>query len=401
MVTAGPPTGRRWGSTTVAALEGAPIGRLLHEAVAAFPRGGMLPAENWRRRHVALSLVLLWHFPILLGYGLMQGYPIGHSLLDALLPLGFGLAAFSPRLGRGSRSIAVATGLISCSVLLVHLSHGLIEAHFHFFVMVALLTLYQDWRPFLVAIAVTVLEHGVTGVLAPHLVYNHADAWAHPWKWALIHGGFVVAASAASITAWSMSEADHRRMKADTARLHAEREAVLAHVAHHDQLTGLPNRRMVLDHLQAAAMRSKARSTMLGVLFIDLDRFKHVNDTYGHVIGDLVLQATADRLRAAVRGTDLAARLGGDEFVVVYEGLLDGSALDVATVRISTALSAPIVVDEELTLSIGASIGHVLATGDDEPEALIERADLDMYRVKHLHRGDITIHSTPTLPSPR
>ena len=370
------------------------IRSMLNRAIAGFPRGGTLPQENWRRRHTALSLVLLWHVPILFGYGLYQDYTFGHAALDALLPLLLGAMAFWTKLPRGVRSIVVATGLITCSIFLVHLSHGLIEAHFHFFVMVALLTLYQDWKPFLVAITMTVVEHGVTGVVAPHSVYNHADAWAHPWKWAFIHGAFVVAASLASITAWSISEADNRRMKAETFRLHAQREAMLSHEAHHDQLTGLPNRRMVLDHLEAAAARSRSNATMLGVLFVDLDRFKHINDTYGHLIGDVVLKSTADRLRHAVRGSDMAGRLGGDEFVVVYEGLHDSAALETATVRIEQALRSPIRVDDELTVEIGASIGHVLATGDDRWEELIERADLDMYRVKHLRRGNIDLNST-------
>src|SRR5947209_1683272 len=141
---------------------------LLHRALIAFPRGGLLPAANWRRRHIALSLVLLWHFPLLFGYGLYRGFPWWHALIDAAMPLGFGVVAFLPRLARGARSVAVAAGLISCSIILVHQSNGLIEAHFHFFVMVAVLTLYQDWKPFLVAIGLTVIEHGVTGVIAPH-----------------------------------------------------------------------------------------------------------------------------------------------------------------------------------------------------------------------------------------
>ena len=373
------------------------------KALLAIPRGGLLPEATWRRRHLALSLVLLWHFPVLLGYGLAQGYAMTHCLADASLPLVFGaVALLSTSWSRGARSIVVATGLITCSVSLVHLSHGLIEMHFHFFVMVALLSLYQDWKPFLVAIALTVVEHGITGVVEPHAVYNHPDAWAHPWKWAFVHGGFVVAASLASITAWSMSEADHRHMKAETARLHRQREALLSHAAHHDQLTGLPNRRMVQEHLQAAAARARASATMLAVLFVDLDRFKDINDTYGHVVGDAVLTATAERLRASVRGMDLAGRLGGDEFVIVYEGLEHQAALGAATARIEQALSAPIQVGD-LRLEVTASIGHVLASGDDPWDDLIERADLDMYRIKHLRRGDISARDgrKAKLPRPR
>jgi diguanylate cyclase len=359
---------------------------LWSRAVIAFPRGGTLPDANWKRRHMALTLVLVWHFPVLFGYGLYRGYPLPHTTVDAVLPLVFGAVAFLPRLTRGVRSIAVAAGLISCSVVLVHLSHGLIEMHFHFFVMVALLTLYQDWKPFLVAISMTVLEHGLTGVLAPKSVYNHPDAWQHPWRWAFIHGGFVVAASAASITAWAMSEADHRKLKAETERLHAERVAMLSHEAYHDMLTGLPNRRMVLDHLRAAAARCEASGRLMGVLFVDLDKFKNVNDSYGHVIGDIVLKTTADRLRTAVRGSDLAARLGGDEFVVVLEGLDDEAGLTGATARVQQALSGRFEVDDQLSLEVTASIGRVLASSEDAWEDLIERADLDMYRVKHLGR---------------
>jgi diguanylate cyclase (GGDEF)-like protein len=337
--------------------------------------------------------------PVLLAYSLQRGTSLLHAVLDASIPLALGALAFWKRPGRGVRSVIVATGLISCSVVLVHVSGGLIEAHFHFFVVVALLSLYQDWKPFLVVIGLTVIEHGVTGVLAPHAVYNHPDAWAHPWKWAFIHGGFVLAASAASLTAWSISEADHRERRHDAARQHAQREAMLSHEARHDELTGLPNRRMVSDRLEAAAARAAEASTMIGVLFIDLDHFKAVNDGYGHLIGDAVLKVTADRLRAAIRGSDMAARLGGDEFVIVCEDLRDEAALTAAIQRVERALGASIQVDDDITLEVGATIGHVLATGDDAWQDLIERADLDMYRLKHLRRSGN--EGKVSLPKPR
>jgi signal transduction histidine kinase len=103
----------------------------------------------------------------------------------------------------------------------VHLSGGAIEAHFHFFVMLALLSAYQDWVPFLFALAFVILEHGIGGVLIPSAVYNHPDAEANPWRWALIHGGFVLAAAAANVYSWTISEEDHRiasRMAEATAR---------------------------------------------------------------------------------------------------------------------------------------------------------------------------------------
>lgn len=90
--------------------------------------------------------------------------------------------------------------------MLVHLWGGTIEAHFHFFVVVALLTLYQSWLPFLLGLVYVVGHHGIVGTLAPEAVYNHAAAVASPWQWALIHAAFVLAASAANVAAWRLNE---------------------------------------------------------------------------------------------------------------------------------------------------------------------------------------------------
>jgi PAS domain S-box-containing protein/diguanylate cyclase (GGDEF)-like protein len=100
----------------------------------------------------------------------------------------------------------VSLGLVTASALLVHIWGGVIEGHFHFFVMIVVLSLYEDWVPFLIAAAYVVIHHGVTGALDPGAVYNHPDAVAHPWKWAAIHGGFVTAAGIASVTAWRLNE---------------------------------------------------------------------------------------------------------------------------------------------------------------------------------------------------
>src|SRR5207247_2622864 len=96
------------------------------------------------------------------------------------------------------------------SALLVHVSGGYVEFHFHFFVMVIVVSLYEDWVPFLLAVLWVVLEHGVVGVIVPEAVYNHPDAWAHPWKWAAIHGAFVVAASAPTARRCSSSTSPRR-----------------------------------------------------------------------------------------------------------------------------------------------------------------------------------------------
>ncbi|MFI5270139.1 MAG: PAS domain-containing protein, partial [Chloroflexota bacterium] len=117
------------------------------------------------------------------------------------------LAAGWPRLGREVRTLIASTGLITCSAILVHVSGGVIEMHFHFFVMIAVITLYQSWLPYLIGIVYVGLHHGVVGVLDPASVYNHRDAWLHPWKWAGIHAAFVLAASIAGLITWRLNEA--------------------------------------------------------------------------------------------------------------------------------------------------------------------------------------------------
>jgi PAS domain S-box-containing protein len=152
-------------------------------------------------------LSLLWlHVVGLTVFAYLRGYSPLHSLEHGA-PLV--VLACMAMLAKGNRRAAagfVSLGLITSSALLVHSWGGVIEAHFHFFVMIALLTLYEDWFPFLMAAAYVVVHHGVTGVLDPSGVYNHPAAVQHPWKWAAIHGAFVTAAGTASVVTWRLNE---------------------------------------------------------------------------------------------------------------------------------------------------------------------------------------------------
>ena len=103
-------------------------------------------------------------------------------------------------------TVLTAVGLLTCSAVLVHLSGGVIEMHFHYFVMVGVITLYQDWWPFLIAIGYVVLQHGLAGAIDPNAVYNHPDAIEHPWQWAAIHGLFILGMSSAGIASWRLNE---------------------------------------------------------------------------------------------------------------------------------------------------------------------------------------------------
>lgn len=159
-------------------------------------------------------------------------------------------------------------------------------------------------------------------------------------------------------------------------------EAHLKHLATHDPLTLLPNRTLFYDHLNHSLQLAHRNHTRLAVLFLDLDGFKTVNDLLGHAKGDLLLQQVAQRLKNALRKSDLVSRLGGDEFAFVLENLR--SPHDVARIaeKILEALSRPFLVEGQ-ELSISGSIGIALFPEDgDEPRNLLRHADAAMYRVK-------------------
>jgi diguanylate cyclase (GGDEF)-like protein/PAS domain S-box-containing protein len=164
----------------------------------------------------------------------------------------------------------------------------------------------------------------------------------------------------------------------------------LARQALEDPLTGLPNRRLLVDHLDLALARATRAATPAGVLFIDVDHFKDVNDRFGHEGGDRALVAVSDRLRTAMRPADTVARVGGDEFVVLCEGLGSGGdpahdALGVAA-RITGAVEKPIDLDGT-PLELSVSVGVALAAGDDDPERVLRHADAAMYEAKRAGRN--------------
>ena len=158
-------------------------------------------------------------------------------------------------------------------------------------------------------------------------------------------------------------------------------------MALHDHLTGLANRTMLLDRLEAARERAGKDNTKVGVLFMDLDRFKVVNDSLGHDVGDQLLIAASRRICSVLRAEDMATRFGGDEFVVLCEALDDESqAVEVAE-RITEALRAPFVFSGQ-DVFVTASVGVAVAEGDDWlPVTLIRDADAAMYRAKDSGRA--------------
>lgn len=183
-----------------------PLARPLRAARGWLPRGRSLPVEEWTKRHRWLVVLLWLHAAALPVYGAWRGYGLWHALLEGGAIALFAAAATADAWPVRWRAALGAVGLVTASAVLVHFSEGLIEAHFHFFVVILLLTLYEDWIPFLIALGYVVIHHGVAGQLSPELVYNHPAAIDNPWEWALVHGGFVAAAAAGAVVAWRLNE---------------------------------------------------------------------------------------------------------------------------------------------------------------------------------------------------
>ncbi len=170
-------------------------------------------------------------------------------------------------------------------------------------------------------------------------------------------------------------------------------EEATAHLALHDPLTDLPNRRLLRDRLENSLSRAAREGTAVAVLYLDLEGFKAVNDELGHEAGDRLLVAVAGRLRRCLRGTDTASRLGGDEFVVVLEGVRGGGEALALAERLAGALGEPYPVggaERTLTASMGVALSA--HPHQEDPEELLRSADLAMYRSKREGEGRVSLH---------
>jgi len=324
------------------------------------PRGGELPTEEWERRHRAM-MRLLWGAAVAIAvYSVLSGYAAWHVGVDASAVVVAGLWAGYSGGRRRVRSLACAFGLLTAAAVGVHVSGGVTEAHFSFFVVVVLLTLYEDWTVFVLAVLYTLVHHGVIGMIDPGQVFaSHASS---PWGWAAIHAVFVAAGGAAGVVAWRLNEDVRRSMRTT--------QDELRHAATTDSLTGLPNRRQLMGDLEIAVEDEQA----LLALF-DLDGFKAYNDTFGHQAGDALLTRLGRRLLEAVSHAGTAYRLGGDEFCVLASGEASRGALDAAVEALSEHGGA---------FTIGNSHGSVILGGDvRKPEDALRIADHRMYERKN------------------
>lgn len=431
---------------------------------------------------------ILWaHVPVLFAWGLLDGYNVLHSAADVAPVTTFALLAGWNILSHRIRELCACVGLLTASAVVVHLMHGAIEAHFHFFVMVALLSLYEEWFPYLVAFGYVLAHHILLSLLDSTAVFNHPDAIAHPWKWAAIHAFFIGCLGVVCLVSWRMNEIsrgataesrerfrsafadapigmalvglDGEIQQANAAlverfgqdptggplrdlvhaddladrpfpaegqelelrhrgthgwglwrhsQLHdedgepvawishvidvtkrREAEAQLTWQAHHDPLTGLPNRALFQRHLDGALSDRREHTA---VLFVDLDDFKIVNDSLGHGAGDRLLVEVGRRLGGALREGDVIARFGGDEFTILLPGISGQDEAMKVAARLEHAMRAPIVLDGERRF-VSASVGVKVSAPGDEADSptLMRDADAAMYRAKELGKARVEV----------
>jgi diguanylate cyclase (GGDEF)-like protein len=344
-----------------------PTRAALRRVASALPQGRLLPEAIWVSRHRWITRFAVVQAVGLGGYALFRGVAFSSALIWVFvvgLPVLLGMI---PNTSRRLRTMSTTVGLMFASATLVDLSGGVTEAHFHFFVMLGVVALYQDWGAFGICIVITVLHHAVMGTFDPHSVYGGADEWAHPVRWSLVHGGFILAASITHLIAWKANE-----------------EQELS-----DPLTRLPNRTAFVE---AVGRRLSDTGRHVSVLFVDLDNFKSINDSGGHHVGDIALRHAAQRMLNMVRSSDLVARLGGDEFAV----LVDGDATEAAVIaqRISAHLQGPVLADGR-EVFVRASIGVAdseLARSRDYAD-LLRDADLAMYLAKASGKNQVVIYT--------
>ena len=499
--------------------------RSLRELVAVVLPEVRLSDEAFRARHRVLRVILWLQVPLLelvarmhAGRGgfTMRGMlgmngdnTASVSLVWSMIAGVFGCAVLSVLTRRRRASaVTVSLGLLLSAAVLIPVGGGGTDLHFAFFIVLGLISLYQDWVPLLMSVLLVAGDHFVLGSLQGDLLYSDPVARLQPLRYALLHAGFVLGMCAVQVTYWHFAHTSQREKEniqaraAEALRRNAERfealvqdssdvtivvdgnglitstSAAAEHVmgyapgeltgtvhhtlihtddlldlmaagdgervevrvrhadggshwhdvtirdlsdhpavrgvvanhrditerkafqqqlmydASHDALTGLANRAEFLRVLETAlgqAATADPDESRPAVLYLDLDGFKHVNDTYGHDTGDTLLATVAAMLHRCVLGSDTVGRLGGDEFAVVLNHI--SSAEDAAAVakRILTEMAKPVTVNGH-TLTPGTSIGIAISEPGLRTDELLHRADTAMYHAKRARTGSYRIY---------
>jgi len=266
------------------------------------PDGRSLSEVDWRARHAVMSWILAGHVPAVFMYALLRDAGLEHAVLEAALPAGIlSIAVFHG--GRRVRSVSVAFGLITCSAIFVHLSGGLIEWHFHYFVTLALVALYQEWLVYLMALAFVVVQHALGSWLSFHSVYNHGNG--ELW-WAAVHGAFVLAASACHVASWRFSEIATARADGYRRELHEGEQSLMAQLEQTAQIRS--------DLIATASHEFRTPLTAIGGAAVTLQR--HGDQLSAEQRAELLaaIIARSDRLGQMLESMLIAAEVAPPEF---------------------------------------------------------------------------------------
>src|SRR5229473_2808084 len=357
----------------------------LARVIAFLPVGADLTPPEFRRRHRAI-LILIWAQAAgTLVFGLAEHVYAPVAVLESLLIAGLGAVAAIDLLSPRFRAAIATLGLITTSAVLVQFSGGYIEAHFHFFVMLAVIFLYQDWVPFLLAILFVAVDHGLIGTLFPHSVYNNPAAIAHPWQWALIHAAFVLGEASALLAGWKIIEAAERQKRAATERFNVE----------------LAARAKELDQArQAAEAATAAKAEFLASMSHE------IRTPMNAVIGMSAMLADTE-LDADQRDFAETIRVSGEHLLTIINDILDFSKIEARKIALENApfdlrrtIEDAVGLLAEAAGSKGLNLAYVME--DDVPRWL--RGDGARLRqvlvnlianaVKFTHRGEVVVDVT-------
>jgi diguanylate cyclase (GGDEF)-like protein len=367
---------------------------LRRRAVAGLPRGYTLATGEWERRHLVILRIVAGHAVALFLLALWRGFPLLHAVLDAA-PMVLATAAASYRgIPRRLRASLATLGALASSAILVHLLDGLIEAHFHFFVMLFVIVLYQDWLAFLLAAVFVLAEHAVIGVVAPQIVYSHGEAQRNPIVWAGIHALFVTGAAVAAVANWRLTERAQQASDAAAATL-ASRAVV-------DQLTGVLNRQGIEGRIGQilASLKEQALAHPLppdagevvptgpfAMCLVNIDRFSSLDEP----TGDGVLRQVADLLRTHAGPGAEVGRLSADRFVVLLSDCPTETAVRTADgVRAAVADHRFGVRHRTVTLTASIGVAPITALADDVGD-VIRAAETACHSAKDRGRNRVEV----------
>ncbi|MFC6865027.1 methyl-accepting chemotaxis protein [Halomicroarcula sp. GCM10025817] len=241
---------------------GTGLGHSVREFLQYIPAGDTIPDETWRSRHRKILWLIVAHVPFLVLIGLFEGteslvtgatlpaFEPSHVFLEAGVLLVFAALGYTSRLPRRARTAIASMGLLTASAVLVHFSGGFIEAHFHFFVVMAVVAIYEDWLPFLVGILFVTVEHSVFGLYNPSEMYNHTAAVENPLAWAVVHAIFILGLAGALMAHWYSTEVSREEVHEQLAAVEAKTE----------QIDDLEARREEIEAEMAEAERLKAEA---------------------------------------------------------------------------------------------------------------------------------------------